>query len=826
MDIKVKEAQIWVNDLCEGVAGYIPCDEDGVVGQGTMRSLIMGLQHVLFTSAEYPAQVSGVFGPTTLSLLEGWGDIGMSTTSPNICNLVRHGLWCKGYSGGYTDGVIDQEVADSIYALRADIGVVSGSFVSPKVFKALLTTDPYELADGGNDWLRLAQKHLNLNYVDIPAFSICPTDGLPSRNYQQSLMMGIQAEIGIAPSQITGLFGPGTQAGLKTAPFQLSQTNYSAPITALFVAACLMNEGYFDGTKYTIDWRMQYTQEVTDFVTGFQKFSKLANANGSADFDTWAQLLVSSGNPDRLYRRIASDCISEITPSRGAALYRAGYRTVGRYLDEDTERIPEEDWLYKWIQDGELESIFGAGLHCFPISQYYGGAIGEFTYANGVNEATKAHLKAVEYGFEAGTCIYFAVDYDALDSEVTSNILPYFRGVREGLQSQGGRYTAGVYGSRNVCIRVSAAGLAKWSFVSGMSWGFSGNQGYPLPPNWVFNQIKEANFVVSSSDSFGLDSNIARYDSVLGVDHVQVDTSREEYLDRLDAIYDAIFSGGWVDHFDPDSTDDTGRNWNANVLAHFYLKQSQFGEALDGDPSAGDVDRALPLLDVKGWVEHAMGVFGNGRSTAVQVFDDLNVNFAKAFAALSPLTVMRTVPIPFGGEPMISTRRGPIGDMARLYNQWRNRRGEYPSGFDFCQQYMGRFEVPSFLTVADYMATNYGRMIRYLSIPPGDESAARPLYNAALRSAWEYSLTDAIGYFVGGTAAEMTASLREEFVEVSQIDSDATDVHDLWRKELLLEVGTAQGQIDKLPHKLASAELDGFVSGYVDRMIAMSNGDF
>ena len=61
------------------------------------------------------------------------------------------------------------------------------------------------------------------------------------------------------------------------------------------------------------------------------------------------------------------------------------------------------------------------------------------------------------------THIYFAVDFDATDDQVTSNILPYFRAV---LANLGGGYKVGIYASRNICTRVIEAGYAGYAFVS------------------------------------------------------------------------------------------------------------------------------------------------------------------------------------------------------------------------------------------------------------------------------------------------------------------------------------------------------------------------
>ena len=54
---------------------------------------------------------------------------------------------------------------------------------------------------------------------------------------------------------------------------------------------------------------------------------------------------------------------------------------------------------------------------------------------------------------------------------------------------------------------------ARWSLVSGMSWGYSGNLGFPLPDNWSFNQIREYEF----QSGWGLDHDIWRDGADSGV---------------------------------------------------------------------------------------------------------------------------------------------------------------------------------------------------------------------------------------------------------------------------------------------------------------------
>jgi hypothetical protein len=109
-----------------------------------------------------------------------------------------------------------------------------------------------------------------------------------------------------------------------------------------------------------------------------------------------------------------------------------------------------------------------------------------------------------EFDIPLNTVIYVAVDFDALDADVTTKILPYFQSLH---QAAGDEYQIGIYGARNVCSRVSAAGYAVNSFVSDMSSGFSGNMGYRLPSNWGFDQISNLT-ITSGSHSLEIDNDI------------------------------------------------------------------------------------------------------------------------------------------------------------------------------------------------------------------------------------------------------------------------------------------------------------------------------
>ncbi|MFF0855366.1 glycoside hydrolase domain-containing protein [Streptomyces sp. NPDC003280] len=529
-DEQVLRAQKWVNSNYGSVAGYVACPENGQTGWGTMNSLVMALQHELGISP-----VVASFGPTTASKFAALGDIGFEwDTNRNIVAILEYALWCKGYwavepgSEGWFTGV----TRDAVAKLRSNMGIGGEGVINVQVAKALMNMDAYVVVAGGTDGIREIQQWLNGRYWTRSAYSIGPCDGIYSRDVQKSLMIALQYELGIAAPN--GNFGPATQAGLQS--HTLTQGN-SGVFVQLFSAICLFNSPTYDsdGNDVNTTWRSSYDSGLTQWVQLFQRFNKLT-VNGNGDYETWAQLLVSMGDPDRAVT--GSDTRYEITSSRAKWLFDNGYRFVGRYIYD-----PPGSTLDKEIKPGELDVIFGAGLKVFPIYQDNARRLADFTYTNGYSHGLNAHKCASDYGFNRGTTIYFAVDYDATGEEIASSIVPYFHGVQAALASQGKKYTHGVYGSRNVCSTVSNKTFARYSFISGMSYGFSGNLGFPIPRNWTFNQIKEFH-VTNGSDGFDLDN-----DAVSGLDRGVSSVSdaggpADDFIAYVQKLYDLAGSYG------------------------------------------------------------------------------------------------------------------------------------------------------------------------------------------------------------------------------------------------------------------------------------------
>jgi peptidoglycan hydrolase-like protein with peptidoglycan-binding domain len=490
VDEWVLRAQRWVNTAYRDVPGFQPAPETGRTGWPTMFALTRALQSELGLSG---SQLSDTFGPTTMSLLTSkFGDIGPGDPQ-NVVRIVQCAQYCKGYWGDEISGVYSDTTAESVLAMRRNMGFSdTRSTLSPKEFKALLTMDAYVVVENGSATVRSVQQWLNRTYYHQSWFFVIPTDGHPSRDVSKAMIWALQSELAI--SGANGNFGPGTRAALRARPALTvgAADGGSANFVRLFLAAMIFN-------RYEVVFDGRYSENTRDQVKSFQEFVALP-VNGTGDYQTWCSLLVSNGDTDR--RGAALDCVTEITPARAATLFQAGYRVAGRYLTN----VPGTS-LDKNIKPGELDTIFNAGMRVFPIYQTSGLDADYFNEQQGARDASLATVAAGGYGFERGTIIYFAVDFDALGTEITDNIIPHFRSIKRAMDYYGNPYRIGVYAPRNICTQLFDRGLTATSFVSDMSTGFSGNLGFPMPRNWAYDQIITI-AVGSGAGAIEIDNNI------------------------------------------------------------------------------------------------------------------------------------------------------------------------------------------------------------------------------------------------------------------------------------------------------------------------------
>ncbi len=469
MDVMVLKAQQWMNSTYGNDSRYTPVVEDGLTGWGTINGLIIALQIELNM-----AETAAVIGPTTRSLFNAKypnGIIAQSNddeTTDNVHSIIQCALWCKGYYAetGAITGYFRGQSAASIVELKADMGFTGNSTVTLEIMECLLSMKQFVLMSnyGGKASIRNIQQKINREYKAYTG--IIPCDGLYGREMNTAIIQVLQAIEGFDPSVCNGNFGNGTKGALR----EITVFNASNNPDWVWIAsvALVCNNRLAEATT-------TWTTDFEDALRFFQGLHALV-INGKLDTNTWMSLFISKGNPDR--PAIACDTRFEITDALAQRLVADGYQIVGRYLTGGD---------FKEIRDGELERILDYGLKYFPIFQVNGTDESDFTYEIGKEHAKLAREAAIEHKVPS-TVIYFAVDFDAMDYQVTSNIIPYFRGVSEHI---GPLYEVGIYAPRNVCTRVCDAGYAVSSFVSDMSTGFSGNLGFPIPTNWNYDQFHE-----------------------------------------------------------------------------------------------------------------------------------------------------------------------------------------------------------------------------------------------------------------------------------------------------------------------------------------------
>lgn len=504
-DDMVYLTQRWLNQEYGDVPGFGSVTENGKTGWNVVYGLLRALQHELGITS-----LANSFGPTTSSLYSQ----NLLQRQDGVTNrkfaILQGALWCKGYCPGYNiyeaedgtivfNGVFDKDVEAAVIELKTDAGFLNpNGIVTLNVMKALMSMDTFKLLSsyGGTAEVRAMQQKLNRKYEAYTGLTPC--DGVYGRNTNKALVYALQAEELMPTSVANGNFGNTTKlccpqipyvknsTSARTYPGTSSGSYYTASqisaITELLQFSLLVNgfgdgviDGVFDaGTKQDI---INFQKEMAIPVTGI------------ADISTWMSLFISRGDTSRSAR--AADCATILTPAKAQTLYNNGYRYIGRYLTGTYN-----GGISKAITREEAQIIFDAGLRFFPIYQTSANYLEYFTPQQGATDAKKATDAAATLGLPKNTIIYFAVDFDCLDYQITDNVIPYFQRVHEEMADSG--YRVGIYGTRNACTRVSNLGYACSSFVGDMSTGFSGNLGFGMPDNWAFDQF--ATITIGSGD--------------------------------------------------------------------------------------------------------------------------------------------------------------------------------------------------------------------------------------------------------------------------------------------------------------------------------------
>lgn len=488
MDVKVQLAQKWYNETYSNQDWYTRISEDGVTGQGTCRALCKALQHEI-------GLTSGIDGILGSASLKACPTVGPSTANTNLIKIIQSGFYCKGYECGDISGSYDGQTITAAQRFRRDAGFPTTDGTMPPLFiKALLNTDAYVLISGGKSYVREAQQYLNSHYfINMGSWGLIPCNGITDRYMMKGVIAALQyEEAGKVMTGVDGIYGNNT---LNKAP-QLSQGTTKSEYVkiAQMCLMCMMEvnagiDGIFDTT-------------LKAQVQTFQSHYCLTSASsGIVDRVTWASLLSSKGDSTR--PALACDTSFQLNAAKAKSLYQDGYRYVGRYLSgyvgTGSNRRP------KYLTRSELSTLFNAGLKVFAIFQEGAVTPTKFTNNLGIADANKAISTALTLGIPDGEIIYFALDCDMTDAQITSNAIPYFNGIKSAMTKRGNKYRIGIYGARNVCTRVTNAGVSISSFVSDMSTGFSGNLGYKIPDNWAFDQFHENKTYTTDGTTIALD---------------------------------------------------------------------------------------------------------------------------------------------------------------------------------------------------------------------------------------------------------------------------------------------------------------------------------
>lgn len=471
MDSQVLAAQTWLNETYGSAAGWVPLSEDGVSGWATIYGLRRALQVELGVSP-----ISSAFGQaTTSAFVSRVGRIDAGTTNDRLLRILSASLWCKGYAGLYGgEAVTFDNMSTSVAYVRSDLGLGSSDpHVDVKLMASLLSMDAYVRVRNGRDDVREVQQWMNATYSHRRDFALVPCDGISSRQVQTALLFALQYEMGMADGTANGNFGPGTRSGLQNqAQVQLGSSDSTRRFVRLYQAALRFNTyetsflGVFDAA----------TETATRVFQGFMELP----VNGRGDYSTWCALLVSNG--DTTIATKGFDTNRQLTPAEASGARSSSYTTAGRYIVG----------AGKFITATELEGLRDAGLLLLPIHQRFNNSAEVMTRANGKIHGIEALERCRVLGLPSDGPVVFAVDFDAQDQTIDGPVCDYFEGVKDAMShSLTTDYKVIVYGTRNVASVVIDRGLASGAFVAGMSSGWSGNMGFPMPADWRYNQIVE-----------------------------------------------------------------------------------------------------------------------------------------------------------------------------------------------------------------------------------------------------------------------------------------------------------------------------------------------
>lgn len=476
----IKEVQTWLNETYAGKDSFKNIPVTGETGWATTNALLVALQIELgISSSVIENEINtGVysFGQETMEKCPSISeDTDLKSKSlQNISIILQGGFWCKGIAPapyGSLTSKLTSDITSAIKTLQGWAGIEQTGTVTYLEFGALLSMNTFRIIAGGDSNVRAVQQSINGQYA-TDMQELIPCDGLVTRQLQSAFLFVLEMLDGFPAEACRYALQPDNFGYF--APNLLTRTPIINQGDSNDFVSLLQHVLYCSG--YKVLFTGLYDQQTADAVLAF-KLTMMLGESTEITGETWESLLTSHGYSGRPAK--GCDTSTTLTLEAAQNLKAAGYEIVGRYLTDRFKMTVEE-----------LENIFKAGLRVFPIFETYGTYASYFTAQQGTEDAYAAFEAAKELGIPGGTIIYFGVDCDILDGDVSSTVIPYFQGINNQFRLNGSPYKIGVYGARNICNKTKIAGLTEGSFVSDMSAGYSGNiMNFPMPKDWAFNQF-------------------------------------------------------------------------------------------------------------------------------------------------------------------------------------------------------------------------------------------------------------------------------------------------------------------------------------------------
>lgn len=501
-DELVLATQQWLNKTYGHIPDFNQAPEDGNTGWSTIYSLIEGLQVELGITALSPN-----FGDTTYRLYEQQITPNWNNLPTNVVYLIQGAFWCKGISPGGFDGIQTSALDAAVKVLQKDAGFTTQNGVLSAMWaRALFDMSAFVLVRDPR--VREMQQYLNANYYQYTG--ILPTDGIYQRATNTAIIYALQKEVGLDVETANGVFGPTTRQLYE----QAYNSNWSSALSMIiqFGLYANMSEFWEVAGQPAPEFTGVLDSATAEGLSLFQDFLCLSPVvKGSPDLRTAWSLMTSNGDPNRTFWAV--DTSIQLTDQNIADLVAFDVNYVGRYLTGTVGF--DENERDKFLSREEADALLAAGLNIIPIYQDNYPINTYYTYSQGQSDAMRAYFAAARLGIPNGSVIYFAVDFDALDTDIDAYVRPYFWGIQDiwknaNLEFQ---YKIGVYGTRNVCTRIYNEADVQFSYFSNMSSGWSGNLGFSQPLNWAFDQFYESSYASVEAIDFvnvsGLDEGVS-----------------------------------------------------------------------------------------------------------------------------------------------------------------------------------------------------------------------------------------------------------------------------------------------------------------------------